>query len=114
MNEADDLDDRQWAAVRALIPRCGPSGPDYRTIVNGILWHQAGGRRWHDLPSRYGPWHRCAERLRLWSSDGTWQQILGRLSSSHLAEGTDKPEAGAAGRTEMTRNTSDWNTPWRV
>ncbi|MBT2455964.1 transposase [Streptomyces sp. ISL-86] len=75
MNESDDLDDHEWNAVRPLVPRCGPGGPDYRAIVNGILWQQSGGRRWHDLRTRYGPWHRCAERLRLWSTDGTWQNI---------------------------------------
>ncbi|MFJ6722381.1 transposase [Streptomyces sp. NPDC091259] len=61
MNEPGDLDDQEWDAIRALLPRYVPSGPDYRTIVNGILWQQTGGRRWHDLPTRYGPWHRCAE-----------------------------------------------------
>ncbi len=64
VSECDDLDDGEWAVIRALLPRCGPGGPDYRAVVNGILWQQRGGRRWHDLPARYGPWHRCAERLR--------------------------------------------------
>ncbi|THA46070.1 transposase [Streptomyces sp. A1136] len=58
MNHPGDLDDQEWHAVRTLLPRHVPSGPDYRTIVNGILWQQSGGRRWHDLPTRYGPWHR--------------------------------------------------------
>ncbi|GHB85904.1 hypothetical protein GCM10010347_66080 [Streptomyces cirratus] len=65
MDDSRDLDDREWDAVRALQPRGVPSGPTTTPIFNGILWQQSGGRRWHDLPTRYGPWHRCAERLRL-------------------------------------------------
>ncbi|MEU6896004.1 transposase [Streptomyces sp. NPDC046557] len=71
MNQSDDLNDREWDAVCALLPRCGPGGVGPRAIVNGILWEQRGGRRRRDLPTRYGPWHRCAERLRLWNTDGT-------------------------------------------
>jgi len=35
-----------------------------------------GGRRWRDLPERYGPWKTAHERLRLWTKDGTWARIL--------------------------------------
>ncbi|MFC6982060.1 transposase [Streptomyces cirratus] len=120
MNTFHDLDDRQWAAVCGLLPRCGPQGPDYRSIVNGILWQQSGDRRWHDLPTRYGPWHRCAERLRLWSTDGTWEKILAALAGiEQLAEttATDQAVAGAeVGTTPGTAgNTADyWNRPWLV
>ncbi|WP_329201233.1 MULTISPECIES: transposase [unclassified Streptomyces] len=118
MNAFHDLDDRQWAAVCGLLPRCGPGGPDYRSIVNGILWQQDGGRRWHDLPPRYGPWHRCAERLRLWSIDGTWQNILTTLAESgYVGESTATDEAAESGATvtEAARNQNTaeyWNRPW--
>ncbi|MEU7062656.1 transposase [Streptomyces sp. NPDC046161] len=117
MNAFRDLDDEQWAAVRGLLPRCGPGGPDYRSIVNGILWQQTGGHRWHDLPTRYGPWHRCAERLRLWSTDGTWQSILTTLAAvQYPAEGTAtaQGEGAEAGTAEgAAGNTADyWNRPW--
>ncbi|MEU7062922.1 transposase [Streptomyces sp. NPDC046161] len=52
MNDPGDLDDQEWDAIRARLPRRVPGGPDYRTIVNGILWQQTGGHRWHDLPAR--------------------------------------------------------------
>ncbi|THA44495.1 transposase [Streptomyces sp. A1136] len=113
MNQSDDLTDREWDAVRALLPRCGPSGSDYRTIVNGILWQQRGGRRWHDLPTHYGPWHRCAERLRLWNTDGTWQRVLALLVT-HRPLGDSRPLPRDSGHPENAGDPSadDWNTPW--
>ncbi|WP_328760990.1 transposase [Streptomyces sp. NBC_00272] len=112
MNESDDLDDQEWATIRALLPRCGPGGPDYRAIVNGILWQQRGGRRWHDLPTRYGPWHRCAERLRLWNTDGTWHSVLTYLTAirplpRHTDQTRDTPDPSPT-----PQATDDWNTPW--
>ncbi|THA47747.1 transposase [Streptomyces sp. A1136] len=104
MNEVADLTDHEWDAVRALVPRCGPGGPDYRAIVNGILWQQHGGRRWHDLPARYGPWHRCAERLRLWNLDGTWQRILAALAAG-------RPAASAIVPMENTEDAGEGSAP---
>ncbi|THA46200.1 transposase [Streptomyces sp. A1136] len=116
MNQSDDLTDQEWDAVRTLLPRCGPGGPDNRNIINGILWQQRGGRRWHDLPTRYGPWHRCAERLRLWNTDGTWHNIL-TLLASHRPLGGSRPLPRDTGDAEShtntgKRNADDWNTPW--
>ncbi|MFI8265782.1 transposase [Streptomyces sp. NPDC085665] len=107
-----DLDDEEWTVIRALLPRCGPGGPDYRPIVNGILWQQQGGRRWHDLPTRYGPWHRCAERLRLWETDGTWHNVLTCLAASRpLPRTTDQTRDTP--KPPLTRETiDDWNSPW--
>ncbi|MFF7505398.1 transposase [Streptomyces lavendulae] len=112
MSECDDLDDGEWAVIRALLPRCGPGGPDYRAIVNGILWQQRGGRRWHDLPARYGPWHRCAERHRLWNTDGTWHNVLTCLAASrplprHTDQTRDRPQAPRA-----QEAIDDWTSPW--
>ncbi|MGW7102390.1 transposase [Streptomyces sp. NPDC054838] len=109
MNQSDDLTDQEWDAVRALLPRCGPGGTDYRAIVNGILWQQRGGRRWHDLPTRYGPWHRCAERLRLWNTDGTWQKILALLLTGRPLPRADDAESPT---NTGKHGADDWNTPW--
>ncbi|MFF1556147.1 transposase [Streptomyces sp. NPDC058279] len=106
MNETTDLDDREWAAVQALLPRCGPSGPNYRIMIDGMLWQQTTGRRWQDLPTRYGSWHRCAERLRLWKIDGTWQNILTALATSRPVPGDTQNTRTAA------ETVDDWNTPW--
>ncbi|MER5733519.1 transposase [Streptomyces sp. NPDC002138] len=115
MNAFHDLEDHHWAAVGRLLPRCGPGGADYRSIVNGILWQQNGGRRWHDMPARYGPWHRCAERLRLWNADGTWQAILTILADSghpvRCADSGQEAEPTATTGTDRTTE-EDWNRPW--
>jgi transposase len=54
-----ELTARAWAVIEPLLPPV-----------------QGGGRRWRDLPERYGPWKTAHERLRLWTKDGTWAKIL--------------------------------------
>ncbi|MEU7068152.1 transposase [Streptomyces sp. NPDC046161] len=108
VRETDDLTDAEWTAVRGLLPRCVPSGPDYRIIIDGMLWQQATGGRWHDMPTRYGPWHRCAERLRLWNSDGTWQNVLTTLAAGRPIS-TRTQESREIGEAETV---DDWNTSW--
>jgi len=48
-------------------------------VINGILWKLRTGAPWRDVPERYGPWKTCHERLRRWSADGTWDQILNEV-----------------------------------
>ncbi|MFF1555919.1 transposase [Streptomyces sp. NPDC058279] len=107
-----DLNDREWAAVRRLLPRCGPAGPNYRMMINGLLWQQSTGGRWHDLPSRYGPWHRCAERLRLWNIDGTWQNILTVLAACRPVPHDTHDTHDAHGDRKAGEPVDEWNTPW--
>jgi transposase len=45
-------------------------------VINGILWRLRTGAPWRDVPAKYGPWKTLHERLRLWTADGTWQEIL--------------------------------------
>jgi transposase len=45
-------------------------------VINAILWKLRTGAPWRDLPERYGPWKTAHERLRIWTSDGTWDRIL--------------------------------------
>lgn len=74
-----ELTDKAWAAIGPLLPEPGVrSGRwrDHRQVINGILWKLRTGAPWRDLPERYGPWKTCHERLRRWTSDGTWERIL--------------------------------------
>jgi transposase len=48
-------------------------------VINGILWKLRTGAPWRDLPERYGPWKTAHERLRIWTADGTWEQILDQV-----------------------------------
>lgn len=43
------------------------------------MWKLRTGAPWRDLPERYGPWKTAHERLRLWTRDGTWDEILARV-----------------------------------
>jgi transposase len=76
-----ELTDKAWAVIEPLLPapsqRCG-RWRDHRQVINGILWKLRTGAPWRDLPQRYGPWKTCHERLRRWTAEGTWKQILAR------------------------------------
>jgi hypothetical protein len=48
-------------------------------MINGILWKLSTGAPWQDLPERYGPWKTAHERLRIWATDETWEQILDQV-----------------------------------
>lgn len=67
--------------------RRGGQWRDYRTIINGILWKLRTGATWRDVPERYGPWQRLADRLYRWRRDGTWDRILAHAQSKSDAVG---------------------------
>jgi transposase len=74
-----ELKDVAWARIEALLPGGGGRGGqwrDHRQVINGILWKLRTGAPWRDLPERYGPWKTAHERLRRWTTDGTWDRIL--------------------------------------
>ena len=58
-----DLTDAQWAFLEPLFrPKRRKDGrgrpwQDTRAVLNGVLWVLRTGAPWHDLPSRYPPYH---------------------------------------------------------
>nr|BFE98529.1 hypothetical protein GCM10020241_02050 [Streptoalloteichus tenebrarius] len=48
-------------------------------MITAILKKPRTGARGWDLPDRYGPWKTAHERLRRWTTDGTWQRILDKV-----------------------------------
>jgi transposase len=48
-------------------------------VINGILWRLRTGAPWRDVPEKYGPWKALHQRLRVWTKDGIWEQILEHL-----------------------------------
>jgi transposase len=77
-----ELDDRQWAFIKPLLPplrTAGRSWRDHRQVFNAITWVLFSGTPWRDLPERYGPWQTAHRRLTLWRRNGTWDRILHRL-----------------------------------
>lgn len=84
MHDRHDLTDEQWELVEPHLPRstAGKAGrpwSDHRKVVNAVLWRTRAGAAWRDLPAGYGPWKTAYNRHRRWSSDGTWQRLLGEL-----------------------------------
>lgn len=75
-----ELTDTAWARIEPLLPsadgRRGGRWRDHRQVINGILWRLRTGAPWRDVPEKYGPWKTLHERLRIWTKDGTWEQIL--------------------------------------
>jgi transposase len=80
-----DPADRQWAAVRDLLPGKvgdrGRSGANNRAFVNGVLWVLRSGARWSDLPPRYGGnWKTAHKRFTRWAHGGAWERVFRHLS----------------------------------
>ncbi len=43
--------------------------------MNGAIWVSATGRRWKDMPGRYGDAGACYSRYHLWKREGTLETI---------------------------------------
>ncbi len=90
------MTDRAWARIEPLLPPSGQRGGrwrEHRQVLNAILWKLRTGAPWRDLPQRYGPWKTAHERLRKWTTEGTWEKILAEVvvkddSVSSLDEAT--------------------------
>jgi len=85
-----DLTDDEWERLRPFLPvsngRCG-RWRDHRQVIDGILHRVRTGEHWRDLPERYGPWKTVYERHRLWSADGTWENLLQQVQAEADAAG---------------------------
>lgn len=85
-----------WAVVEPLLPssegRRGRPWADHRRTLEGISWRYRTGSPWRDLPVEFGPWQTVWKRHFLWSTDGTYQQIMDAAQQAGLldqdAEGT--------------------------
>jgi transposase len=85
-----ELTDAQWDQIHLLFPANGKRGgqwKDHRLMLNGILWIQATGAAWRDLPERFGPWKTVYDRFRKWTRRGLWEQILQHLQVQRQADG---------------------------
>jgi transposase len=85
-----DLTDAEWERLRPFLPvsngRCG-RWRDHRQVIDGILHRVRTGVQWRDLPERFGPWKTVYERHRLWSADGTWENLLQQVQAEADAAG---------------------------
>ena len=85
-----ELTDQAWEQIAPLLPpngRRGQQWAEHRRVINGILWKLRTGAPWRDVPTRYGPWKTCYERVVRWRRDGTWDRLLAHAQTKADAGG---------------------------
>lgn len=92
------------------------TGADARTMVKAIIYRYRTGIAWRDLPTAFGPW----QTVWIWhprmASDGTWDNVMGRLMKKADVSGrvdwslsVDSTIARAHQHaTNLTRDTGGW------
>jgi transposase len=75
------LSDRQWAAIKPLLPKnqSGAHRVDDRRVISGIVHVLKIGCRWQDCPAHYGPPTTVYNRFRRWSIKGVWRRLFTAL-----------------------------------
>lgn len=88
---ACDLTDAEWTIIeRAIGSRSARSKiVADRDIINAVLWIETVGKRWRDLPERYGSSPACQKRYSKWRTAGTWTAVLRAL------HGIDEGQTGS-------------------
>ncbi|MET3768324.1 putative transposase [Marisediminicola sp. UYEF4] len=85
------LSDAQWSLIEGLLPR--PTGrkgrpfADARTMVEAIIYRYRCGIAWRDLPEVFGKWQTVWTWHHRMAVDGTWDQVLSRLTAAADAAG---------------------------
>jgi putative transposase len=78
-----DLNDREWDALHALIPRAHPRGThritSMRSVVDAILYRERTRCPWRMLPHDFPHWRTVYDYHSQWHRDGTWNQIARAL-----------------------------------
>lgn len=91
MSRFQVLSDAQWSLIEGELP--GPTGrrgrpfADARMMVEAIIYRYRTGIAWRDLPSTFGPWQTVWTWHRRMARDGTWDQVLARLTKKADAVG---------------------------
>ncbi|WP_417732292.1 IS5 family transposase [Rosistilla oblonga] len=78
------LTDREFNAIRHLLPKQHPGKPgrrwsNHRTVIDGILWITKTGSPWRDLPEQLAKWQTVYARFRRWTKEGLWARIYQTL-----------------------------------
>ena len=89
-----EIKDEEWERIRHFFPErnehtMGRPRKDARTMLNGILWIQATGAPWRDLPEYYGAWQTVYKAFARWEKEGLFAKIFEALIKAH------KDSAGA-------------------
>ena len=80
-----EIKDEDWERIRHFFPErnehtMGRPRKDARTMLNGILWIQATGAPWRDLPEYYGAWQTVYKAFARWEKEGLFAKIFEALS----------------------------------
>ena len=80
MIRAGVFPDELWALIEPVLPengvRRGRPWNDHRLTLEGIAWRFRTGSPWRDVPEEFGAWQSLWKRHRLWSTDGTYEQMF--------------------------------------
>jgi transposase len=87
----EKLTDDQWSFIRPHLPpqpKVGRKRADDRKTINAILYVLITGCRWREIPKDYGSYVTAWKRLKRWSSEGIWTNILIEIRNNayHLGE----------------------------
>jgi transposase len=85
-----ELSDEQWKFIKPHLPPqpiVGRKRVDDRKVINGILFVLITGCRWADMPESYGSYATAWRRLKRWSREGIWEEIMESLRNSAYNDG---------------------------
>jgi len=79
-----EMTDFEWEVIAPLLPkpRRAPRADD-RRVLNGIFWVLGTGASWTALPTEFGHFSTCYQRLVLWRKAGVWDRILTELTNAY-------------------------------
>lgn len=120
MSRFQMLSDAQWLLIESMLPaptgRKGRPFTDARIMVEAIIYRYRCGIAWRDLPQVFGPWQTVWTWHHRMAQDGTWDNVLAKLTAAADAAGridwslsVDSTIARAHQHaTNTTRHTGGW------
>lgn len=87
-----ELTDEQWQKIAPVMPKQifkkgGRPRANDRDTVNGILWTLVTGKKWNELPKKYGSSMTCWRRFQFLQNKKIWPQIWQRyLNTSNNSQ----------------------------
>lgn len=105
-----DLTDEQWGLIEPLLPPAQPGGRprsvDLREVVNTLLYQARAGCQWDMLPHDLLPKSTAFDYFRLWSTDGTLQEVVDSLRGKvRTAEGREETPSAACIDSQSVKTT---------
>ena len=94
-----DLTDEQWEIIRPLLPPAQPGGRprsvDLHEVVDTLLYQARTGCQWDMLPHDLVPKSTAFDYFKLWTNDGTFQEIVDSLRGK-VREAEGRPQTPSA------------------